>query len=105
MKKLSFNFLAATASALILFAFTMVKNGGIKGNVSPVDGAVEVLAVSGTDTLRSALNSGNFTFTEVKPGTYTVLVKAKAPYKDFSIENVAVIDSAVTDVGEIKLLQ
>ncbi|MEJ2882447.1 carboxypeptidase regulatory-like domain-containing protein [Pedobacter sp. GR22-6] len=105
MKKLSLNFLAVTVFAFILLAFTIVKNGGIKGNVSPADGATDVMAVSGTDTLKAVLNNGSFTFTDVKPGTYTIWVKGKAPYKDASVENVAVIDSTVTDVGEIKLLQ
>ncbi|RZK16268.1 MAG: carboxypeptidase regulatory-like domain-containing protein, partial [Flavobacterium sp.] len=36
---------------------------------------------------------------------YTVWVKAVAPYKDTSIENVAVTDTSTTNVGEIKLLQ
>ena len=105
MKKLSLSFLALTVFAFILLAFTIVKNGGIKGNVSPVEGATEILAVSGTDTLRTVPNSGNFNFADVKPGTYTIWVKGKAPYKDASVENVAVIDSTTTDVGEIKLQQ
>jgi hypothetical protein len=46
-----------------------------------------------------------FAFSKVKKGTYTVWVKANAPYKDASVENVAVTDSATTDIGEIKLQQ
>lgn len=105
MKKLSLSFLTAAILALGLFAFTAIKDGGIKGTVTPADGATEVVAVSGTDTLRAEFGSGNFVFNNVKPGTYTVWVKAKAPYKDTSVENVAVVDSTVTDVGEITLLQ
>lgn len=105
MKKISLNFLALTVIAFIVLAFTVVKSGGIKGNVSPADGATAILAVSGTDTLKATLNSGNFNFSDVKPGTYNIVVKGKSPYKDSSVENVAVIDSTVTDVGEIKLQQ
>lgn len=91
--------------ALGMLAFTLIKDGGIQGKVSPADGAVQVLAVAGTDTLKTEINNGSFVFGAVKPGTYTLWVKAKAPYKDTSVENVAVVDSATTDVGEIKLQQ
>jgi hypothetical protein len=105
MKKISLNFLVIVSVLFALFAFTFVSNGGIQGKASPPDGVTQVLAISGTDTLRAVLDNGNFSFKDVKPATYTVWVKAKAPYKDASIENVAVIDSATTDVGEIKLEQ
>lgn len=106
MKKLSVNFFVIAAFSLLLLAFVTIKDGGIKGKVSPADsGAVQVVAVSGTDTLKGDLSGGSFTINNVKPGTYTVWVKAKPPYKDKSVENVAVVDSTVTDVGEIKLEQ
>jgi hypothetical protein len=105
MKKLSVNFLVIAAFSLLLLAFVTIKDGGIKGKVSPDSGAVQVVAVAGTDTIKGDLSSGSFTINNVKPGTYTVWVKAKPPYKDKSIENVAVVDSTVTDVGEIKLEQ
>lgn len=105
MKKLSLNILTAAGLSLGLLAFTAVREGGIKGRVLPAEAGTQVLAVSGVDTLRAEINSGNFTFTNVKKGTYTIWIKAKAPFKDTSLENVAVIDSALTDVGEIKLAQ
>jgi hypothetical protein len=105
MKRASFNILAASALSLSLFAFGSIKEGGIQGKVTPVEGAKEVIAIAGSDTLRSQINNGAFIFSNVKKGTYTVWVKANAPYKDISVENVAVVDSATTDIGEIKLMQ
>lgn len=105
MKKLSVNFLIVAAFSLLLLAFVTISDGGIKGKVTPADSAVQVVAVSGKDTIKGDLSGGNFTINNVKPGTYTVWVKAKPPYKDKSVENVAVVDSTVTDVGEIKLEQ
>jgi len=105
MKKVSLSFLMVASVLFALFAFTLVRSGGIQGKVSPADGVEIVMAVSGRDTLRAELNNGSFSFKDVKPATYTVWVKAKAPYKDASIENVAVVDSATTDVGEMKLVQ
>ena len=105
MRKANLNLLAVAGLSLGLFAFNAVKEGGIQGKVSPAEGAKEVVAIAGTDTLRSQISNGSFVFSNVKKGTYTIWVKAKAPYKDASVENVAVADSATTDVGEIKLQQ
>lgn len=105
MKRASLNFLAVAGLSLGLFAFGSIKEGGIQGKVTPVEGAKEVVAVAGTDTLKSQISNGAFVFSNVKKGTYTVWVKANAPYKDASVENVAVTDSATTDLGEIKLQQ
>ena len=105
MKRASLNFLAVAGLSIGLLAFGSPKDGGIKGTVNPAEGAKEVVAIAGTDTLRSQISNGAFVFSKVKKGTYTVWVKANAPYKDASVENVAVADSATTDIGEIKLQQ
>ena len=105
MKRASLNFLAVAGLSLGLFAFGSIKEGGIQGKVTPAEGVKEVVAVAGADTLRSQMNNGTFVFSNVKKGTYTIWVKANAPYKYASVENVAVADSATTDIGEIKLLQ
>lgn len=105
MKRASLNFLAVAGLSIGLFAFGSVKEGGIQGKVTPAEGAKEVVAVAGTDTLRSQISNGVFVFGKLKKGTYTVWVKANAPYKDAAVENVAVTDSATTDIGEIKLQQ
>lgn len=93
----------ATGLVLSLFAFTFIKTGNIQGKVSPAEGASQVLAVLGADTLRTVVDNGNFAFRNVKTGTYTIVVKANAPYNDVSVKNVAVIDSVTTNVGVIKL--
>lgn len=106
MKKVSLNILAVTGLSIGLFAFGSIKEGGIQGKVTPAEGAKDVVAIApGIDTLRSQISNGAFVFSNVKKGTYTILIKANVPYKDTSIENVAVADSATTNVGEIKLQQ
>lgn len=89
--------------ALSLLSFSIAGTGNIRGKVAPADGALKVLAIIGADTLSTVVNNGNFAFQNVKTGTYTILVKANAPYNDLSIKNVAVIDSTTTDVGLLKL--
>ncbi|MES2828522.1 MAG: carboxypeptidase regulatory-like domain-containing protein [Bacteroidota bacterium] len=105
MKKLSFSLLAMVALMFILFAFSSALVGGIRGKVFPIEGADKAMAISGKDTVLTDVVAGSFYFPKVKKGTYTVWLHGKAPFKDTPVENVAVIDSAVTDIGEIKLVQ
>lgn len=105
MKRISVNLLLITAFALLLFAFVTIKDGGIKGKVSSADSVVQVIAISGSDTLKANINGENFTISNVKPGTYVVWIKGKFPSRDASLINVPVLDSTTTDVGQIRLKQ
>ncbi|QPH37764.1 carboxypeptidase regulatory-like domain-containing protein [Pedobacter endophyticus] len=105
MKRFTFSLIALTALAFFIVAFTNVKTGGMFGKITPADGASAVSIVGGADTLKAQLVQGTFTFSNLKEGVYTVLIKANAPYKDAIIDKVAVKDSATTDLGEIKLQQ
>lgn len=105
MKRTSVNLLLIAAFSLLLFAFVTIKDGGIKGKVSSTDSVVQVIAVSGSDTLKANIVGNNFNISNVKPGTYVVWVKGKIPGKDGSVVDVAVLDSTITDVGEIRLKQ
>ena len=76
----------------------------IKGRVDPVDAAIEVWAINGTDTLKVGITDGGFTL-NVKPGVYKVVIVAKVPYKDVIKDDVQVADGNTTDIGTIKLQQ
>ncbi|MET6997165.1 carboxypeptidase-like regulatory domain-containing protein [Chitinophaga defluvii] len=82
-----------------------VEAGSITGKVSPADGATEVEATEGETKLTATITEGAFTIKDAKAGTYTVVVKGKAPYKDATIKDVKVEDGKPTDLGEIKLEQ
>jgi hypothetical protein len=105
MKNAKFKLAALTIAAATLFAFSGVQTGAIKGTVTPVDGAVNAWALSGTDTLKAVINKGTFEIADAKPGTYRVIIEAKAPYKNAAKDGVTVVDGQATDVGEIKLAQ
>ncbi|MBO9153384.1 MULTISPECIES: carboxypeptidase-like regulatory domain-containing protein [Chitinophaga] len=104
MKKAKLSLLAVAAVAFGAFAFKGF-DGSISGKVVPADGATEAWAVSGTDTLKTAIADGAFSFAAAKAGTYTVIVDAKEPFKDATITDVKVEDGKATDLGEIKLAQ
>ncbi|MCX2494317.1 carboxypeptidase regulatory-like domain-containing protein [Pedobacter sp. PF22-3] len=105
MKKLCVVFSLLIVFGLGAIAFTNSKTGGIIGKITPIDAASSVSIVVAKDTLSTQINQGVFTFTNLKEGVYTIVVKANAPYKDAIIEKVGVKDSATTDLGEIKLQQ
>jgi len=105
MKKLGMILSLLIIVALGSIAFKSIRLGGIMGRITPVDAAASVSLVSGTDTLKAQISQGAFTFANLKQGVYSVWIRANAPYKDTLIENVAVKDSATTDLGEIKLQQ
>ncbi len=103
MKYIRFALLVAIFAG-ITFAFRPA-GGAISGRITPPDGATEVWAFAGSDTLKTAVSNGMVSFENVKAGTYTVIVNAKSPYKDATIQNVKVEDGKVTDLGDIKLVQ
>lgn len=102
MKKSMLNFGIAMISVAGIFAFTTTTQTSITGKVSPAEGAETVWAISGKDSTKGAISSGAFAL-EVKPGMYKVIVDAKDPYKDVTLENLEVKQGQPIDVGEIVL--
>jgi len=103
MKFTGIKLAAITIVAAGLFAFNSLRNGSIKGTVSPADGAVRAWAESSTDTLRAPIMNGSYEITDAKPGTYKVIIEAKPPYKNAAKDGITVADGQATDAGEIKL--
>jgi hypothetical protein len=102
MKKSMLTFGIAVASVAGLFAFTNTAQTAITGKVVPGEGAETVWAISATDSTKGTVSSGTFTL-DVKPGTYKVIVDAKDPYKDVTLENLEVKQDQPLNVGEIVL--
>jgi hypothetical protein len=103
MKTTTFGLSALVVLIVGALAFTSFDGGTISGKVTPVDGASEVWAISGMDTLKAPVTDGAFSVQSAKAGTYTVIIDAKDPYKDATLNDVKVEDGKVTDLGEIKL--
>ncbi len=104
MKKISVALAALALSTAALFSFDSLQENAIKGTVSPADKAIRDWAVSPTDTLNAEVQNGSFEITDVKAGTYSVIIEAEAPYASTRKKDVVVSpDSTITDIGEIKL--
>jgi hypothetical protein len=100
MKKMRFGF---GAIILLVTAFKGFEGGSVSGKVIPENGATEAWAIIGSDTVKTTIVDGTFSIQPVKSGTYTVIINAKAPYKNATLPDVRVMDGKVTDFGEIKL--
>ncbi|MDP4151357.1 MAG: carboxypeptidase-like regulatory domain-containing protein [Bacteroidota bacterium] len=86
-----------------LFSFHSFFSGTIRGTVSPADGATRAWAESSTDTVKALVINGSYEITDVKPGTYKVIIEAKPPYKNAAKDGVSVADGQSADAGEIRL--
>lgn len=105
MKKMKMTALVLGVATAGLFAFKGMNTGGIKGTVTPAEGAVQAWAFSSTDTLKAPVTDGVFELVGLKPGEYKLEIEAKSPYKNMVKENISVGEGQTTDVGEIKLEQ
>ena len=103
MKSAKLTLVALIIAAAGLFAFNSIKDGSVKGTVTPADAAARAWVISSTDTLKATVDKGVFEISSVKPGTYKLIIEAKPPYKNVSKEGITVADGQPTDVGEIKL--
>jgi hypothetical protein len=105
MKKIKVSVIALAAIAFGAMAFSRTEGGSITGKVRPLDGATAAWAVQGSDTLKTPVSDGAFMFKDARAGTYTVIIDAKEPFKDATLNDVKVEDGKATDLGEINLQQ
>ena len=103
MKSVKTGLIALAVATTGFFAFKTIAGASIKGTVTPAENAVTVKAISGTDTVKSAVEAGKFEMFAPKAGTYTIVVEASAPYKNTVKEGVVVADDQPVDLGEITL--
>lgn len=96
------SFLIGNPLSFHIEQYSTVQQTSIRGRISPEAAAVVVWAVSGKDTLKTMIIAGSFSL-QVKPGTFTLFVNAKPPYKNVSLGNLEVKLNQVLNVGEIIL--
>lgn len=105
MKKIKVSVIAFAGIALGAMAFRNTEGGSITGKVRPMDGATEAWAIQGSDSLKTPVYDGAFTFKDARAGSYTVIINAKEPFRDATLNDVKVEDGKATDLGEINLQQ
>lgn len=105
MKNILKSTTALALASIALFSFKNDFASGLKGSVTPAESVGTVWAIQGTDSLKTTTTAGSFSFSEVKPGTYQVVVEAKAPYKNLVKESIVVKEGETTDLGALTLEQ
>ncbi|OLY92032.1 hypothetical protein SAMN05444008_106187 [Cnuella takakiae] len=105
MKNVKFALIGLAMATTGLLSFNEIQKVGIKGKVTPAEGAKQAWAISATDTLKTTIADGAFQFNDVSEGVYRIVVEAKAPYKHAAKDSVVVSGAETTDVGEIALQQ
>lgn len=105
MKSVKVSIFALAAAAIAVLAFRNMEGGSIVGKIAPLDGASQVWAIQGADSMKTDIADGAFNLQGAKEGTYTVIINAKQPFKNVTISDVKVDEGKVTDLGEIKLEQ
>jgi hypothetical protein len=99
----------AIASVVIISPFSTnvreimeFQQTSITGKISPEGVAEFVRIISGKDSLKAVVISGNF-FAHVKPGKYKLIINTKARNKDVYLDNLVVKQNQALDIGEIIL--
>ena len=103
MKKNVIIFFAVFFAILFVFAVNKKNMSGIRGNITPANGAAKIWAISGKDTFSVIPSTGSFS-AELKPGIWKLYIVAAKGYKNTTVENIPVEDGRYTDAGEIKLV-
>jgi hypothetical protein len=85
-----------------IHTWRIMRTGTINGKVFPATTVESVMAVSGTDSVKTISENGSFAMM-VDPGTWKVLVAMKEQTPNVIRENVEVTSGKQIDLGEIRL--
>lgn len=100
LKTLSLTFLIAL---LLLSSFTLLWNSPVKGTIYPSNAGLKAWLFSLRDTFNAPVEEGIFQINNVKPGSYTLMVEGRPPYRNAVKNTVIVVDGQMTDVGVIEM--
>jgi hypothetical protein len=103
MKKNYFDFTALLISLFILTAFVFQKGGSIVAKVNPAEKAFRAYVIQGKDTMKSNILGGNLQASQLKAGTYQLIIEALPPYDHKRINGVQVKEGEITNMGDIQL--
>jgi len=93
------------AATITFLSFSKEWTGSVKGRINPGDAALRAFVFSAKDTVMANVVNGGFIIMNVKPGSYTLLLEAKPPYRNVIRESISVVDGEPTDVGLIEMLR
>ena len=90
----------------VIRAIPNAVSGALTGMVTPAASSPKVYAIMGTDTVATIADAtGKFYFPGLAIGTYNVNFAPITPYIAKTVNNVAVTDGSITDMGTIVITQ
>jgi len=84
-------------------AVKILQTSSLHTRILPAEGAEEVWAIQGNDSVRLINNDGDYYLSAVNPGPWRVTVDAKKPYKNVNFEIPDMRPGTDKDLGEIRL--
>ena len=97
--------ISSIVASVIFAAFKPQQLGSIRGRVVPQNAALNVWAVSDTDTGHAVVPNGEFEIKQLKPGRYRVIAEGLRPYKVTTRPDIVVADSVQVNIGDLVLDQ
>lgn len=86
----------------VIRVYTEAASGAIAGSIAPIDGAIYVAAISGSDTVGTYItDAGTFLIAGLEPGTYSVSFGAGLGLFDLTIPGISVSLGTVTEMGVV----
>jgi hypothetical protein len=106
MKAFFYKTIFFTAFVFCSFGFLHHENSPVRGSVDPINGAIQALLFSKTDTFTAQVGvDGRFYIDGVKVGQYTLMIEGRPPYRNAIKDGIYVIEGQPTDVGVIEMQQ
>ena len=99
---------AAVQLCLLMIAITSVhavkimQSGSLQGKVYPANGAENVWAVKGNDSIKIRSSEGDFYIT-LDPGRWKVVINARSPFRSMLFDTLVVKRGGIVDLGKINL--
>jgi hypothetical protein len=84
-------------------AVKLLQTASMHATILPAEGAENVWAVHGKDSIKMTGVDGEYYLSDISPGHWQVHVAAKKPYQNVSLEEVYLGPGVEKDLGEIKL--
>ena len=103
MKNTQLIFILAVFIMLGLCAFALRQTASIKATIIPASATGQAYAVSGADTANASFSNGVLSMLNIKAGTYRIIIRGDAPFREVVKENVTVQEGSIEDLGEIRI--
>ncbi len=84
-------------------AVKLLQTSSLRTRISPKEAAENIWAIQGNDSLRLLGSDGLYYISALHPGNWRIVIDAKKPYRNASVEAADIRPGIEMDLGEIRL--